>query len=261
MAIVDFHNHLMPGVDDGAQTAADSASALVAFRAEGVTRVVATPHVDASLGDQPEAFQARMEALDAACALLQQAAAGSGVEVLRGAELALDVPVPDITEPRLRLAGTDFVLVEFAYMSVPPNSASVLERIRSAGWIPVLAHPERYGALTHNPDLAVEWRRAGACLQLNGASLLGRYGAEARQSAEMLLARGLADYVCSDYHTRTGPWVARYVQWLTEHGGGEHALLLTEMNPQRLLEGEMPIPVPPLIHQRNLWQRVRSMFG
>jgi protein-tyrosine phosphatase len=259
--IIDFHNHVMPGVDDGAQTAAESAAALRAFAAEGVGRVIATPHVDASLGTKPHALRQRLAELDAAWAELQQAAEGTGVEVLRGAEVALDVPDPDLSEPRLRLAGTDFVLVEFAYMSVPPNSASVLARIRAGGWIPVLGHPERYGALGHAPDLAQEWRNAGACLQVNGGSLLGRYGAEAKQAAEMLLARGLVDFVCSDYHTRTGPWVTRYCQWLAEHGGDEHATLLTQVNPQRLLQGELPIPVPPLIQQRNLWQRVRSIFN
>jgi protein-tyrosine phosphatase len=259
--ITDFHNHVMPGVDDGAQTAGESTAALRAFAAEGVMRVVATPHVDASLGSKPHALRQRLAELDTAWALLQEAAEGTGVEVLRGAELALDVPEPELNEARLRLAGTDFVLVEFAHMTVPPNSASVIRHIRASGWIPIVAHPERYGALGHSPELAHEWRRAGACLQVNGGSLLGRYGPAAKQSAEMLLARGMVDYVCSDYHTRTGPWVARYREWLKQQGGDEHARLLTEVNPQRLVEGELPLPVPSLLHQRNLWQRVRSIFG
>jgi protein-tyrosine phosphatase len=259
--ITDFHNHVMPGVDDGAQTVGESAAALRAFAAEGVGRVIATPHLDASLGSKPHALQQRLAELDRAWALLQDAATGTGVEVLRGAELALDVPDPDFSDPRVRLAGTNFVLVEFAHMTVPPNSAGVLAHIRASGWIPVVAHPERYGALGNSPDLAQEWRRAGGCLQVNGGSLLGRYGPEAKRSAEMLLARGLVDYVCSDYHTRTGPWVTRYCQWLTEHGGDESASLLTQVNPQRLVQGEMPIPVPPLLHRRNLWRRVRSIFN
>jgi protein-tyrosine phosphatase len=258
--ITDFHNHVMPGVDDGAQTVEESTAALRAFAAEGVSRVIATPHVDASLGTRPEALQRRLDELDAGWARLLEAAADTGVEVLRGAEVALDVPEPDVSEPRLRLAGTDFVLVEFAYMSVPPNSTNVLARIRRSGLIPVLAHPERYGALGSNPDLAQEWRDAGAFLQVNGGSLLGRYGEEAKRSAELLLARGLADYVCSDYHTRTGPWVSRYRQWLNEHDGSEQAALLMHVNPQRLVDNEPPIPVPPLLHQRNLWHRVRSIF-
>jgi protein-tyrosine phosphatase len=67
--------------------------------------------------------------------------------VHRGAEVALDTPDPDLSDDRVRLAGTRFVLVEFAYMTVPPNAGSVLRRIRDAGWVPVLAHPERYTRL------------------------------------------------------------------------------------------------------------------
>jgi protein-tyrosine phosphatase len=259
--ITDFHNHLMPGVDDGAQTAAESSAALRAFAAEGVTRIIATPHVDASLGSKPHALRQRLAELDIAWKLLQAAADGSGVEVLRGAEMALDVSTPDFREPRLRLAGTAFVLVEFAHMSVPPHSAAVIARIRASDWIPVVAHPERYAVPANAADLAQEWRQAGACLQVNGGSLLGRYGAEAKQTAEILLSRGLVDYVCSDYHTRTGPWVERYRRWLSEHVGEERGALLTEVNPQRLVDGELPIPVSPLIDQRNLWKRFRSMFS
>jgi protein-tyrosine phosphatase len=261
MAIIDFHNHLMPGVDDGARTPAESTAALAALAAEGVGTVITTPHVDASVVGRPGALDERLAELARGWSALQEVAASSGVEVLRGAELALDIPHPDFSEPLLRLAGTDFVLVEFAYMSVPPNSAGVLRSIRDTGWTPVLAHPERYGALAQNPELAVEWRRAGASLQINGGSLLGRYGAEAKRAAEVLLSRGLADYICSDFHSRTGPWVARYREWLEDHGGTEQALLLMEVNPQRLLQNAAPIPVPPLIHQRGLWQRVRAIFN
>jgi protein-tyrosine phosphatase len=259
--ITDFHNHLMPGVDDGAQSPEESRAALAAMAAEGVTTLITTPHVDASLVSRPELLQARLDELDAAWAVLEEVAGEAPVRVLRGAEMALDTPSPDFSDSRLRLAGTPFVLVEFAYMTVPPHAAGVLQRIRDGGWIPVVAHPERYSAMAQGADPALAWRRAGALLQINGASLLGRYGPEAKRTAEQILARGWADYVCSDFHSRTGPWVTRYRQWLVEHGGEEQAELLMSVNPQRLLQGELPLPVPPLLRQRPLWKRVRSIFN
>jgi protein-tyrosine phosphatase len=145
-------------------------------------------------------------------------------------------------------------------MTVPPHAAAVLRRVREGGWIPVVAHPERYGAMTQGADPAGAWRQAGALLQVNGGSLLGRYGAEAKRTAEQLLARGWADYICSDFHSRSGPGIARYRQWLREHDGAEQCTLLTETNPRRLLSGDLPLPVPPLFTKRRLWQRVRSIF-
>jgi len=260
MPIIDFHNHLMPGVDDGARSPQDSRRGLRAFRAAGITGAVATPHVNVSLAHDPVAFAGRMADLDRAWAELQVCAAEEGAEVWRGAEVALDVPGPDLSDPRMRLAGTRLVLVEFAYMTVPPNSARLLSGIRSAGWIPILAHPERYARMRQRPGLAAAWREAGACLQVNGGSLLGRYGHDARDLAWELLAAGLADYICSDYHCRGPLGTPEYRTALEARGGAEQATLLLEVNPQRMLQDEPPLPVPPLVRPPGIWRRVRRFF-
>jgi protein-tyrosine phosphatase len=260
MQVTDFHNHLMPAVDDGAQTREESAAALAVMAAEGVGAIITTPHVNASITGNPELLSTRLAELDTGWAALQEVATGGRVQLFRGAEVALDTPHPDLSCQSLRLAGTAFVLVEFAYMRIPPNSTGVFRNIRAAGWIPVLAHPERYVEMPTALETAMAWRQAGALLQLNGASLLGRYGPDAKRSAQRLLARGWIDYISSDFHSRSGPWIARYREWLAEHGGGEQAALLMEINPGRLLQGELPLPVPPLRPQRGVWNRMRSIF-
>lgn len=260
MPIIDFHNHLMPGVDDGARTAQDTRRALRAFQAAGITRAVATPHVNVSLAHDPAAFAGRMAELDRGWAELQACAAEAGVEVWRGAEVALDVPGPDLSDVRLRLAGTRFVLVEFAYMTVPPNSTRLLAGIRAAGWYPILAHPERYARVRQRPGLAAGWREAGAFLQVNGASLLGRYGSDVRWVAYDLLASGHADYICSDYHARGPIGAAEYRDALETRGGADQAELLLAVNPQRLLQNETPLAVPPLVRPAGLWGRMRRLF-
>ncbi|NJD10099.1 MAG: hypothetical protein FIB01_06485 [Gemmatimonadetes bacterium] len=260
MSMIDFHNHLMPGIDDGARTAQDARRSVRAFQAAGFSGAVATPHVNVSLTLDPVAFAARMAELDAAWTELQACAAETGLQVWRGAEVALDVPGPDLSDARLRLAGTRFVLIEFAYMKVPPNSARLLGGIRAAGWYPILAHPERYPGVRQRPGLAHAWRDAGAFLQLNGASLLGRYGTDARWVAYDLLAAGHADYICSDYHARGPVGAVEYRTALEARGGAEQAELLLAVNPQRLLQDEQPLPVPPLVRPGGLWQRVRRLF-
>ncbi|HSJ24055.1 MAG TPA: CpsB/CapC family capsule biosynthesis tyrosine phosphatase [Longimicrobiales bacterium] len=260
MPIIDFHNHVMPGVDDGARTPEDSTAALSAMASAGVATVIATPHLNASLAAHPDQLEQRLGELDEGWAALTKVAADGSLRVLRGAEVALDTPTPVLSDERFRLAGTDFVLVEFAYMTVPPNAVAALRRIRDAGWIPVVAHPERYGAIRESVDQALEWKRAGALLQMNGGSLLGRYGPEVKRAARQLLARGWADYLCSDYHTRTGPWITEYRQWLVDHGAEEQAGMLMSLNPERMLQGELPLAVAPLLDRRGLWDRVRSVF-
>jgi protein-tyrosine phosphatase len=257
--MIDFHNHLIPGVDDGSADAEQSGRALRAFQAQGVRTVVATPHVSGAATADPEARAARLAELDEGWRALEQAAAElPDMRVLRGAEVMLDTPQPDLSDPRLRLGGTKFVLVEFPFMDVPPNAGPALFALKMAGWTPVLAHPERYGNASDTFADAEEWRRVGALLQLNAGSILGRYGARAQTQAWGLLERGMADYVCSDYHARGTPLVGECRARLEARGARQQAVLLTETNPERLLAGHAPLAVPPLAGP-PLWRRLLGL--
>lgn len=260
MAIVDFHNHLMPGVDDGAESVDQSAQALASFLKDGVTVVVTTPHIDGSLTAKPRELAQRLSALDESFTQLQACAATAGVRVERGCELLIDAPDVNVEDDRLRLAGTRSVLVEFPFALVPPGSPRVLQRFVADGFTPIIAHPERYRDVRSRIELAGDWREAGACLQLNGGSLLGVYGREVRNAAFELLARGWIDYICSDYHARGSALVAQYRGLLEAAGGAEHAQILMQTNPSRMLDGLSPLPVAGLHIKPPLWGRVADIF-
>ncbi len=213
---------------------------------DGVCALVATPHVELAL-ETRGGLAGRLAELDLGWENLQRCAEEAGVAVRRGAELRLDTADPDLNDPRLRLAGGPFVLVEFPFFMVPPRSHRVLSLIRSRGWTPLVGHPERYSGIDAELDVVAEWRAAGARLQVNGGSLLGRYGEAPRAVALALLARGWADYLGSDYHARGRPRVRDYHALLVEAGGATQAELLLSTNPRRLLRGEQPLPVPALV--------------
>ena len=178
------------------------------------------------------------------------------LRVERGLEVMLNTPEPDLSDPRLRMAGTSFTLVEFPYMTVPPNSAEAIFFLKMKGWRPVIAHPERYTGVDDDLQIVDEWRRVGGLLQVNCGSLLGRYGSEAKATAWRLLTRGWVDYLASDYHARGHLHMAEARRKLEEKGGGEQAKLLFEVNPARLLDDAQPEPVPPLLGRPNsLWRR------
>ena len=261
MAIVDFHNHLMPGVDDGAQTAQESEEALREFASNGVRTVIVTPHLDASLTLKPSELSARMAELDRAWTVLQPIASRCGVAVERGVELLLDVPEPDLSDERLRLCGGKFLLMEFPFMMIPPQSGRAVAGIAARGFHPIIAHPERYSDIDQQLDVAAEWKRNGAYLQVNGGSLLGRYGPGPRRVAFELLERGWVDYVCSDYHARGPALVAEYRALLECNEAMEQAYNLMEANPTRLLDGVRPLPTAPVRAKKpTLWGRVTAMF-
>ena len=146
----------------------------------------------------------------------------------------------------MRLARTSFVLIEFPFMSIPPHSIPAIRNLAESGWVPVIAHPERYRNMPGNHDIVEQWRDAGARIQVNSGSLIGQYGTAARTIAWELLRRGCADYLCSDYHSRGKCTVRDAVTALEKRGAAPQAQALMTTNPERLLRNEMPLPVEPL---------------
>jgi protein-tyrosine phosphatase len=257
MAMIDLHTHVMPAVDDGAASTSDAVAALGRLREGGATGVAATPHVEGSLTLRPAQLEQRLATLDVAWESLCRAAgaAAAGVRLERGAEVMLDAPDPDLSDPRLRIAGTRYVLVEFGWMMVPPAAPRALASIVAAGYTPVLAHPERYSPPERTLEPIVEWREAGALLQVNCGSLVGRHGERAQRIATAMLERGLIDLLASDYHGRGEPPLVACAEALTALGGTEQRELLLSENPRRLLDGEQPLAVPPLERpgRRRFW--------
>lgn len=262
MAVVDIHNHLMPGVDDGATDTEQALSGLRAMLADGVGALIVTPHLNGALTRQPAELEARLSDLDAAWKELRSAVSAEfpTLDLRRAVELRLDHPDPDLGDPRIRVDGGAFILVEFPFSLSPSYFAKALTGVRMKGFHPILAHPERYSGI--DPKLAVvaDWRRSGAHFQVNAASLLGRYGPDARRIALALLAEGWVDYLASDYHSRGRPRVAEARELLIGMGGSEQAELLLETNPSRLLAGEPPLPVPPLRARRGVLRRIFEVF-
>lgn len=247
--MIDIHTHLLPGVDDGSKSVGQSVDVLDAFTNAGVETVVCTPHLDASAAHAApfDDHRARLAELIAA--------APPGIALLSGWEIMLDCPGVPLTDPRLCLGSSNALLVEFPRQVLPPNSTTELFRLRTSGRTPVVAHPERYRGCT--PELVEEWRAAGAVMQMDVAGVLtpGERGSFARE----LVSRGLIDLFASDTHGDARSLsVGR--AWLEGAGTPEHVWLLTRENARRVLDGQDPIPVPPMKVGPGLLERFRSLL-
>ena len=263
--LVDFHSHLMPGVDDGSRTLEEALEGIERMLAAGVGRIVTTPHFSGSLTRDPEAMAIRLEELDRAWEQVSGAVAERWPDLAfgRGVEVRLDDPAVDPGDPRLRLDGGTSVLVEWTGFRVPPRSNDLLHALVAAGHRPVIAHPERYGEKGSDLGLIRSWRSQGALLQVNHGSFLGRYGKEAQRSAELLLGAGLVDCLCTDFHGRPGyKLLLPAVRERFRRAGFDDAFVqLSGVNPGRVLDGEDPLPVGPISLDVSLWKKVRSRFG
>jgi len=261
-SLVDIHNHLVPGVDDGVRSVAGAVEAVERMVVEGIRRVVTTPHLEGSLTLDRHRLEARLDAVSRAWETAAEAIADNfpEVEFRRGHEVLLDIPNADLSDPRMRLAGTSFVLVEWPRLQIPPGTAPVIERIVAAGFRPIIAHPERYNGMGAAFHLAEQWRSAGAFLQVNYGSLAGRFGLEAQTTALRILRKGYADYMASDFHGHARLKLYKREAWsaLEELGAQESLEFLCRTNPARILTDELPLPVPPVPAERSFWARLKD---
>lgn len=263
-ARVDLHNHLVPGVDDGARSLDEAIEGVRRMVVGGVRTLVCTPHLDASMVENPSALEARLESVGAAREALAEAvrAEWPGLDVMAGFEILLDVPAPRLGDRRVALAGTRYVLVEWPRLRVPRGTLGVLAHLREDGLKPVIAHPERYSGIGKDLALAREWRRAGALLQVNHGSLHGRYGKDARARAYELLRQGWADLMASDFHGRSHleTWIGETDTWFAERGAEDIFHTLASVNPGRIVDDQDPVPVPPMDLPRGPIDRLRSLL-
>ncbi|OGX83456.1 capsular biosynthesis protein [Hymenobacter lapidarius] len=198
----DMHSHLLPGLDDGAETVEHSLDLLRALREAGFRKLIMTPHI---MGDF---YKNTPEGIRAALQVLRDAAATAGlgdVELACAAEYYLDEflgrKLADGTEMLTFGGDKRYLLFETSYMNEPLNLYEIIFELHAQGYQPVLAHPERYTYLHGRfSDIEALRRDHGVLLQVNLNSLAGYYSPAAKRVAEELIDGGLVDFVGTDTH-------------------------------------------------------------
>ena len=190
----DRHSHILPGVDDGIQSVKDSLAILTMYEQMGVKKVWLTPHIMEDCPNTPEKLKARFEELESAYQ--------GKIELSLSAENMMDgLFVKRLEQGILMPYGDnqDELLIETSYVQPPMGMEGILRDMRKAGYIPVLAHPERY--LYMDAEKYENIKEMGVKFQLNVTSLIGAYGKQVKERAEYLLNEGYYNYSGSDAHS------------------------------------------------------------
>jgi protein-tyrosine phosphatase len=241
--LVDLHNHILCGVDDGAADLEESLEIARQFVSEGVTRIAATPHYNAD--NSPERRGADASTVRSKLAELQPALddAGIALTVFPGNEIYLTTQSPDLLTAGtiFSLGGRTTALVELSLLSGkrPLYLDDLIFRLQLGGFQVVLAHPERYGFVEHEVTALDALVQGGLLLQVTAPALLGDYGGGIRRTAERLLRRGAYSLAASDrHHPGASRSLAALHERVAELSGVETADLLLCENPARVLDGE-----------------------
>jgi len=197
----DYHSHILPGVDDGVSTMEESLAILAEYEKSGISTVWCTPHIMEDMPNTTDELRSGFEKLCAAYEADRKNRECSGKAVTLN--LASENMLDSVFEKRL--VNNDFLpfsgnrlLVETSYFNPPMNLYGLFAKIKSAGYYPILAHPERYIYMGERDYEAI--RGMGVLFQLNLFSLLGFYGDMARVKAESMLKKGYYGICGTDLH-------------------------------------------------------------
>jgi len=249
-SIVDLHSHLVPGVDDGTRTVAESIQALSDLYDEGVRTVVTTPHLLLPHLSSDNAIDRELDRHRRAFDMLIRACEGQRLPKLY---LGQEIWAPEASVIRRAVRRTDiglpgrFLLIEFGF-DLQGNHNDVIREVLDAGRQIVVAHPERYRFLPGHEPLEVmrTWQEFGALLQVNVGSLTGHYESSS-PGAELLawemIGLGVADILATDHHGPRRPGVSSGEALKTLTARGELAFARRAMGeiPARIVRDDLVV--------------------
>ncbi len=195
---VDMHSHILPGIDDGSESMERSLELVRAMQAFGYRKLIMTPHIMSDFyKNTPEIIRGKL-------AELQKAVTEEGIEIelACAAEYYLDEGFLEKLQngEELLTFGDKYLLFETSFLNEPLNLREAIFMMRSKGYKPVLAHPERYTYFYGKFDALASLREHGVLFQPNLNSLSGYYSPGAKDYAERLIDEGLVDFLGSDTH-------------------------------------------------------------
>jgi protein-tyrosine phosphatase len=195
--VTDVHSHFIPGIDDGAKTMDDSLELIRSMSELGYRKVITTPHIMSDhYRNTPENILAGLEKVREA--VLREKI---DIKVDAAAEYYLDSEFDQKIEGRKLLTfGKNYVLFELSFFSPPEILFDIIFKLQTHGYIPVLAHPERYSYWYGNLEQFKLIKERGALLQLNINSITGHYSAECKKTAEKLIDNNMVNFLGSDCH-------------------------------------------------------------
>lgn len=198
MKFCDLHTHVLPGVDDGACAMEYALQMLRNAAASDVELLAVTPHCNRPCEKRNYLDGSLRERF----LQLQQAAKDIPVRLVSGAEVLADELLPQLLSQKKipTINGSRYLLTEFPVDATPGFFQNMLQSILKLGYIPLVAHPERYISVCQMPQIVEPWLDMGCHLQLTGGSIMGEYGKTVQRTAAYLLQQDLVACVASDAH-------------------------------------------------------------
>ncbi len=236
---IDIHCHILPGVDDGSLDMATSLEMLRIADKNGITHLILTPH------HKPMHHNVSPEHNVVYRKKLQEAAKEAGIKakLFSGNEIYYsDETMEELMEGKIcSLAGSDYVLVEFHPTNPYKAIQNAVSRVQAAGFIPIIAHVERYSDIVSHPARVKDLIEMGSLIQVNASSIMGKYGFGISHFTKKLLKEELVHFVASDAHDtgRRAPNLLDCRNYVERKYGEDYGKKLFFTNPANVIRNEL----------------------
>ena len=238
--MVDIHCHILPGFDDGSDNIEESFR-MARLAADGGTEaIVVTPHSNIPDSFRNYCDQRYVEAFE----MLKNRIAEEKLplKIYPGHEIFASGDIASLIKKRqlLTLCGSDYLLIEFAFREAADTVYRKLRELVAEGFVPVVAHPERYAFVADDDYAPLRLKDIGCLLQVNKGSLTGSFGKEAYAVSHSLIRHRLVDVVASDAHSpymRT-PYLADVYDMVSDIASADYAERVFSTNPKKIINNK-----------------------
>jgi len=237
-SFTDVHCHILPGLDDGARSLEQAKEMFETAYEEGIRTIIVTPHNYASRNSAaPEKIMETIQQLES-----HLKEWGIPILLRAGNEIFYRSGVADLLERKrvLTLADSRYVLVEFDPYVEYSYLRDGLGELARYGFLPILAHTERYDCLYTKKERIRDLKNSGVYFQVNAASFLEKWGSEYKKRAKILLKEGVVDLIGTDAHSNRSraPKITLAASYLSKKLGDTYAEKILYKNPQAILNDE-----------------------
>ena len=197
MLFTDIHCHILPGIDDGAESIETADQMLSIAQEDGLENIIATPHfIYGQINNTVEHIRQNAQEII-------KLATMKGIQLYCGSELFICPELYSLVGEGIAstLNNSRYVLIELPMLSIPDYTIDVLFNLQLKGYVPIIAHPERNRSIQQKPNYLQDFVERGILAQINATSINRIYGSKVQEVAFELIESGLAHFVASDAHT------------------------------------------------------------
>jgi len=241
--MIDLHSHILPGIDDGSKSIEMSLKMARIATADGIRILACTPHVrPPTYNNNSFNITSAIHALQ--CRLDQEEI---DLKLVLGGDIHINRDIIEKLHNKTipSLNGSRYFLFEPPHNVMPPHLVRFCGKVLTAGYIPVLTHPERLSWIENHYNVITKLDEIGVAIQITAGAITGDFGRTAKYWSERLLAENRTDIIASDAHDTTHriPVLSKARDFIANFCDEETAKRLTFGNPRRILENRILLRV------------------